>query len=128
MTTTVAVPKPGQLLAALRPGSRAVVRVTGRSEDGGLAVVDAVTLGRPRTIRLSALHAPEVSYRRPAVKSGYTPLAEGDFVRQLLDTAICATLGEDGPDAVTFVRAHADWASGAWPVSPMRTSGSPPPA
>ncbi|MGW4779906.1 hypothetical protein ACWEPA_24985 [Streptomyces filamentosus] len=90
--------------------------MTGRSEDGGLAVVDAVTLGRPRTIRLSALHAPEVSYRRPAVKSGYTPLAEGDFVRQLLDTAICATLGEDDPDAVTFVRAHPDWASGclAW--------------
>ncbi|MFD4376806.1 hypothetical protein [Streptomyces sp. NPDC058486] len=110
--TAIAVPKPGVLLTSLRSDSRAVVRVTGRGEGGGLAVVDAVTLGRPRTIRLSALRPYEVLYRGRPPRSGYVPRTEADFVRRLLDGAICTAFGTDDPDAVNFVRAHPDWASG----------------
>lgn len=110
--TTIAVPRTGGLLQALRPGSRAVVRVTGHSDDGGLAVVDAAALNRPRSIPLSALRPREALYRRRPPRSGYVPLGEADFVRRLLDAAICRALGDDDPDAVVFVRAHPDWASG----------------
>ncbi|MEU2549924.1 hypothetical protein ABZ618_31635 [Streptomyces roseolus] len=110
MDTDVA--KPGTLLKALRPGSRAIVRVTVRTDDGGLVVVDAATLNRTRTVPLSAVRPYEVRYRRRPPRSGYVPYGEDDFVHRLLDDAICKGLGVDDPYAVEFVRAHPDWTSG----------------
>ncbi|MFD4370013.1 hypothetical protein [Streptomyces sp. NPDC058486] len=64
-------------------------------------------MGRPRTIRLSALRPYEVLYRGRPPRSGYVPPG-GDFVRRLLDGGICKAFGTDDPDAVNFVRAHLD--------------------
>ncbi|MFC7963263.1 hypothetical protein [Streptomyces cinereoruber] len=110
-TAATVVPEPGTLLRALRPGSRAIVRVTGSGVDG-LAVVDAATLTRPRTIPLSVVRPYEVLYRPRPPRSGYVPIAEADFVHRLLDAALCKALDRDDPHAVDYVRAHPDSASG----------------
>ncbi|MYT40646.1 hypothetical protein GTY66_32180 [Streptomyces sp. SID8356] len=109
--TTVVVPQVGELLSALRPGSRAIVRVTERNADG-VMVVDAATLGRARSIPRSVLRPFSLLYRGRPPKSGYVPLSESDFVHRLLDAAFCEALGTDDPGAVVYVRAHPDWASG----------------
>ncbi|SEB59659.1 hypothetical protein SAMN05428939_0127 [Streptomyces sp. TLI_105] len=111
MNTTVAVPRTGAVLRALRPGNRAIVRVTDLGV-GGLAVVDAAALNRPRTVPLSAVHPYEVLYRSRPPRSGYVPIPENDFVHRLLDAALCKAFGQGDPYAVVHVRAHPDWASG----------------
>ncbi len=113
MNTTPAavVPRTGTPLRALRPGSRAIVRVMDLGT-GGLAVVDAAALNRPRTVPLSAVRPYEVLYRSRPPRSGYVPVPEHDFVHQLLDAALCRAFGRDDPHAVVYVRAHPDWASG----------------
>ncbi|WP_159042990.1 MULTISPECIES: hypothetical protein [unclassified Streptomyces] len=111
MNTTTVRPGAGTLLRALRPGSRAIVRVTGVGVDG-LVVVDATTLTRPRTVPLAVVRPYEVLYRSRPPRSGYVLVPESDFVHQLMDDALCKALGRDDPYAVVHVRAHPDWAAG----------------
>ncbi|MFC9343915.1 hypothetical protein ACFT0G_32215 [Streptomyces sp. NPDC057020] len=112
-TTAAAVVglRTGMLLRALRPGSRAIVRVMDVGADG-LVLVDAGVLGRPRTIPFSVVRPYGVLYRGRPPRSGYVPVAEAEFVHRLLDTALCKALRQDDPYAVAYVRAYPDWASG----------------
>ncbi|RSS42583.1 hypothetical protein [Streptomyces sp. WAC08241] len=110
-TAVVVVPGAGTLLRALRPGSRAVVRVTEAGADG-LAVVDAAALNRPRTVPLAVLRLYEVLYRSRPPRPGYVPIAEHEFVHQLLDAVVCKAFDQDDPCAVDYVRTHPDWAAG----------------
>ncbi|PVC80385.1 hypothetical protein DBP19_36655 [Streptomyces sp. CS090A] len=90
----------GTLLRALRPGSRAIVRVIDRDADGKLAVVDAATLGRARTIPQLAVRPEETLYRARAPRSGYAPVDEATFVYRLLDTTISKVLGTGDHETV----------------------------
>ncbi|MFB7649414.1 hypothetical protein ACFC0S_15850 [Streptomyces sp. NPDC056084] len=102
----------GRLYRSCRAGSSAVVRTTG---DGPVpdtvAVVDAFTGGRPRTLSRSVLHAEDLRSRR---RSGYEALPERYFVARLLNAALDKHFGNQDHEALGSVWAHDDWRSGGY--------------